>query len=312
VNHLAQKNRQNSQHPASLEHGLMEDVSLLMRPVVRWAVRRGLGHAVISRWLKPIFLQEAQQALQAQAAEPTDSALALAAGLHRGDIHQLQSQQQTTGDIAIPVTHQVLANWLLVGLPAVIPFKSTSLPVMGGPSARSFVELVHRTPKAASQGFSASLILHDMVRQGLVTELPNGDIHLQAFGHAPRADASFAVRHLSEAAHDLLSAGLHNLEVSDADRFLEQSLEVDGLHQNSVDQLHELAVQQWQSVLQALLPSARACSDRDEPQGGRHRLRLGVYFYADSLSESSHPHLSPSHPREGGDPPSVIPAKAGI
>lgn len=276
----------------------MEDMVHLMRPVVRWAVRRGVGHAVISRWLKQIFLQEAQESLLAQGRALTDSALALAAGLHRADIHQLQSEHQfTAADMTIPVTHQVLANWLLADLPAVIPFKSTSLSAMGQRSARSFVDLVQRTPKAASQGFSAGLILQDMARQGLVTELPSGNIHLQAFGHAPRASEHQAVKHLSKAAHALISAGLHNLQASESDRFLEQSLEVDGLHPDSVDQLHDLAAQQWQHLLQAVLPSAHTFSELDEPQGGTHRLRLGIYFYAESPPESNS-----SDSREGGDP----------
>ena len=170
-------------------------------------MRRGLGHAVVSRWLKPLFLQEAQEALRQQGVQPTDSALALTAGLHRGDIHQLRLQQDISlvNDSVIPITHQVLANWVLEGLPAVIPFKSIASNAKAGRVTKSFSELVQCTPKAASHGFSARLLLQDMIRQGLVSELPGDEIQLHAFGHSSQDGQLQALQHLSQAAHDLFS-----------------------------------------------------------------------------------------------------------
>ena len=262
-----------------------------MRPLVRWAVQHGIGHAVFSRWLKPLFLQEARRALMHKGLDPTDSALALAAGLHRGDIHLLDAQhaELQPQPASIPVTHQVLANWALWGLPGTIPFKSPNSPDLPELAPASFVSLVQRTPKAASQGFSASLILQDMERQGLVISLPDDTIQLQAFGHWPHTDQKVALHHIGGAVQDLLSAGLHNVQALAEERFLEQSLEVDGLHPSSVDQLHDEATRLWQQALQNLLPTANAFSAGDEPQGGKHRMRLGIYFYAEPMTPEDAP-----------------------
>lgn len=175
---------------AQAQQRLMRDTMRLMRPVVRWAVGRGLGYAAVSRWLKPLFLQEARRALELGGIESTDSALALTAGLHRGDVHQLGAQpaEQLPLATSLPVTHQVLANWLLWGLPEVMPFKSPYSQALRGRMPRSFVHLVQRTPKAASLGFSASLILQDMLRLGLVSALPGDRIQLLVLGHGPQTD----------------------------------------------------------------------------------------------------------------------------
>jgi hypothetical protein len=277
---------------------LKDQMTHLLRPLVRWAVCRGLGHGVVARWLKPVFLQEAQRALRQQGLEATDSALALAAGLHRGDIQQLRTRQNSgsSNDSVIPITHQILANWVLEGLPAMVPFKSTASNDNQSHGMVSFSDLVQRTSKAASQGFSARLLLQDMVRQGLVSELPNDQIQIQAFGHS-QAGQSQSLQHLSQAVHDLLSAGLYNIKSSGPDRFLEQSLEVDGLHTASVTQLHDLATQQWHGILQTLLPTAKKLSDADEPQGGNQRMRLGIYVYAEPMDPDRHAsHLQRQEP----------------
>lgn len=271
----------------------MHDMNCLMRPVVRWAVVHGVGHAVVSRWIKRLFLQEAQASLRSQGRSISDSALALAAGLHRADIHKLQSQiaDEIVYEVTIPVTRQILAAWALAGLPATIPFKSGSLSDPAD-DPKTFTDLVQRTPKAASQSFSASLILQDMQRQGLVKDSA-GQVTLTHFSVDQPQGRRQAMAYLSQAGHDFMSAGLHNLQVPESAQFLEQSLEVDGLFPDSVDELHKQATQLWAQMLQTLLSQATALSEQDEPLGGKQRMRLGIYFYtkeppteADAVSPS--------------------------
>lgn len=295
---LPTASHQNQERPPA-DKVLMANLSSLARPLVRWAVSHGIGHVLVSRWLKPIFLQEAHRALRQQGQGTTDSALALAAGLHRGDIQQLlvQPLDTTATEPAIPVTHQVLANWLIGQLPSTIPFKADA---EATGAARSFTDLVQCTPKAASHGFSAKLILQDMQRQGLVSAAAN-QVTLLAFGATANSGQAHAMQHIGRAVHDLLSAGLHNLKADESNQFLEQSLQADGLYPASVDRLHQLATEQWTQVLQALLPQAKALSDQDEPQGGTHRMRVGVYFYAEPMQGMD---PSPANPpsRARGNP----------
>jgi hypothetical protein len=105
----------------------------LFQPVVRWAVRSSVGYTQAIRWLKPLFLREAQTLLQSQARKVSSSALVLASGLHRSDIKRLLGQplgqSGECGDdapeaVAITLPQQILAHWMLSGWPESIPYKS--------------------------------------------------------------------------------------------------------------------------------------------------------------------------------------------
>ncbi len=258
---------------------------------MRWSVSRGYGYRQFTRLLKPIFLKEAEKLLTRQSRSHTDSALALVSGLHRTDLQKWQHHRQTNGahpehDHEIPLADQVLANWMLARLPATIPCKSSSSAASPATSSNtgpvSFSDLIQLTPKVASHGFSAQLILQDMVHRGLVTE-SKGMVTLQtdAITGSGAEAVDHAMHHLGAAQQALLATGLRNIELPSEQRFLEQSIEVDGLHPPSIQTFHDAAQRQWRDALAQLLPLARQLSDQDEAQSGQYRLRLGIYFYAD-------------------------------
>lgn len=259
-----------------------------------WAVKNGYGYKQFSRLLKPIFLKQAEKHLIQQERSLTDSALALVSGLHRGDVQKWQQHNPndaTTPDNEpsheIPLSSQVMANWVIAALPPAIPYKAgpataQTAETTDKPQPITFCDLVQRTPKVASQGFSAQLILQDMVDRGLVTE-QNGTVELttQTATNLNTPADDQAMQHLCLAHRDLLATGLHNLQSPVHNKFLEESIEVDGLHPQSVHAFHDLAQKQWRTALAQLLPLARQLSDHDEPQGGQQRLRLGIYFYTE-------------------------------
>lgn len=264
----------------------------MCEPVVRWAVKMGFGHKQFTRLLKPIFLKEAEKLLAQQGRTLSDSALSLAAGLHRADVQKWQQHGPDMEsalielDNAISLGDQVLANWTMAKLPASIPYRSrqTDNPtrISGKQPPVSFCDLIELTPKVASHGFSAHLLLQDMISRGLITE-DKGQINLntQATTTSGMQAADRAMQHLCAAQQDLLATGLRNIQSPAEHRFLEESIEIDGLHTRSVTTFHDEAHQQWRAALSKLLPLGRQLSDQDEPQGGQQRLRLGIYFYSE-------------------------------
>ena len=209
VSQLLEPSHQTAVRPASGSMSL-NSLTSIASPVVSWAVAHGIGHAVVSRWLKPIFLREGHRTLQQQGKGTTDSALALAAGLHRVDIQQLfaQAPDHTAAEPATPITHQVLAHWLFAQLRTTIPFRNESKALGGEGVLQSFTEFVDSTPKVASHGFSLQLIAQDMQRQGLAS-LSGNQVTLLAFAGAAQNRQGQAMEHIGRAAHDLLSASLH-------------------------------------------------------------------------------------------------------
>lgn len=268
----------------------------LVRPVVRWAVRHGLDYTQCVRLMKPLFLHEAQALLQEQSRKSTDSALVLTSGLHRMDIQRIKDEgdwPDSQAEVSISLPQQVLANWVMSGLPQSIPFK-TSKSEMGlteeGESKEvvSFCDLIRLTPKVAAQGLSARLLLQDMCLKGTVT-VARGMVTLEPMGqHQSTPESEQGLQDLSAALNDLMASGLHNLHSEPDLRFLEQSILANGLWPESVQRLHDQAQDAWQKTVSALLPEAKAASDHDEPQGGHMRIRVGTYFYAEQMPKIGH------------------------
>jgi hypothetical protein len=67
-------------------------------------------------------------------------------------------------------------------------------------------------------------------------------------------------------------------------RYLDQSVFADGLTEASVRELEQLANQLWRNALKTMVDAAQPLCDKDEPLGGTHRIRLGMYCFASDTS----------------------------
>ena len=264
----------------------------LFRPVVKCAVRHGMGYTQCIRLIKPLFLYEARSLLQEQSRNLTDSAVVLTAGVHREDLKHLKEEDAWFDSIAepsIPLPQQVLASWLMNGLPSSIPFKTIGSEADEPLQILSFSDLIRLTPKVAAQSMSARLLLQDMCSKGMLT-VANNMVTIQPMGsRAPNFECDPGLKDLSATLSDLMSTGMRNLEVKPELRFLEQSILVDGLRPESAHSMHEHAQDAWQKTVSALLPAAKAASDHDEPLGGHMRMRIGMYFYAEPMLQVAKP-----------------------
>ncbi len=264
-------------------HPGIKVLQVLMTPIVRWAVRLGVGHGQLSRAIKPLFFQIAQTELAQKGVKCTESALSLASGLHRGDISALILQAFSSDPYSeaalnrINPGSQVIARWVAMALPREIPLR-------GG--AESFSALVQACQRDGAPLISAKLLLQDLERRGLVA-VHSDHVQLISEVGVPNIDTQESVLHFVGAVRDHLETCLRNLEAQSGSGLLEQSLQVDGLYPESIDRLHTLSREWWLKALQELGQEAIALSERDEPSGGTQRLRLGVYFYTPEALSSS-------------------------
>jgi hypothetical protein len=84
---------------------------------------------------------------------------------------------------------------------------------------------------------------------------------------------------VAEGVADHIAAGVHNLTAGESRQYLEQAVFADGLSLESVRQLEQLANQLWQESLTRMVEAAVPLCEHDEPRGGGHRLRLGMFCY---------------------------------
>lgn len=271
-------------HSSTSQPGL-KTLQVLLAPIVRWSVRLGLGYGPFSRMLKPLFFQAAQEELSRQGVRHSDSALSFLSGLHKGDIAAFLSggrQAPLSEDDAthrINPANQVVARWVIEGLPRVLPIKGEG----------SFDALVRDTQSERGTVWSTRLILQDLERRKLVAD-DGRQVRLLSEVGLPDVDSEEGIVHFVGATSDHMQACLSNLD-SDTPRLLEQSLMADGLFVDSVHTVHEMARQWWSDAVRDIGAKAIECSNQDEPKGGNRRLRLGVYFYTEKVQP--HPAVEP-------------------
>jgi hypothetical protein len=262
----------------------------IMRPLVTWLLRSGVGYAEFASAIKPVFLEAALLEQQRLGGKRTDSALSLLSGLHRKDVRLLAAakdasaqsggQPPVSGAVKPTPASQVVTRWLTRGLPNEIPFAGRRA---------SFEQLA----RSISSDFHPRSVLQEMVRLGVASE-EDGRVRLRAHAFVPDARHDEARELLAASVADHIAAGVHNLTAPDAKKFLEQSVFADGLTGASARQLEQLSGSLWQQVLTSMVEAAVPLCEQDEPRGGDQRVRVGMFCYSE-----------PMQPGQTGDGPAA-------
>jgi len=261
--------------PSDTQEAVLAEVLAILEPLVTWLVRSGVGYAGFAAALKPVFLAQAEQELVRLGRKRTDSALSLLSGLHRKDVRALgEPAEQVTADNAAQGTrwgkpsaaNQVATRWLSLDWPDLIPF--------AGPEP-SFEALARRV----SRDFHHRAVLDDLVRLGVVRE-EGATVRLIRDAFIPQPGFAEARQLFAGSAVDHLAAGVHNLSGAPGHRFLEQSVFADGLSEESVRALHQVANQIWADALQRVVDHAVPLCEQDEGTANPQRFRLGVFSFS--------------------------------
>ena len=242
----------------------------VMGPLVTWLLRSGVTYGEFVTALKPIFLKAAQQELAHLGARQTDSALSLLSGLHRKDVKALAAvldEPDPLSRLGKPSpASQVVTRWLSSGLPPELPLQG---------EAPSFEALA----REVSTDVHPRSVLQELLRLGVV-EAQAGRVSLRQQAFVPDPRHTEARQLMSGSVADHLAAGVHNLSSGADKTYLEQSVFADGLSAASARQLELLANTLWQEVLTRMVQAAVPLCEQDEPAGGDHRIRLGMFCYS--------------------------------
>jgi hypothetical protein len=132
---------------------------------------------------------------------------------------------------------------------------------------------------------------------GIAQETPDGVI-LSSPGFAPR-HGFVEMSHLFKAnLHDHLAAAAQNL---DGDKnFLEQSIFVDQITEESAQRLHVVSAKAWRQAFKTVMQEAATRFEQDQrdaaPHELTHRARFGVYFYS---QQEDPQHVQTNNPDPG-------------
>lgn len=260
--------------PASV----LPEALAIAQPLVAWLIRSGVGYAEFAAALKPVFLVQAQEELVQQGGKVTDSALSLRSGLHRKDVRafretanasmaQVKADGTTWGKPTI--SNQVATRWLSdARYPDCLPLTGEGVSFDG--LARAISKDVH--PRT---------VLQDLVRLGMAFE-KDGHVQLLRDAFVPDIKHQETRKLMAGSVADHLQAGVHNMNKQASRKFLEQSVFVDGLSEESMQKLNLLSNQLWAEVLQRMVEAATPLCEQDAGHPHPHRFRLGLFSFGEA------------------------------
>jgi len=250
----------------------------LIAPVVRWLLRSGVQYGAFAAALKAVFLEVASDELRRSGKKTTDSALSVLSGVHRKDVRAIGSTSGEPELKSVSLASQVFTLWLTGARYRDASGKPRALPRLG--EARSFEALA----REISTDVHPRTVLDELTRLGLV-RLKDEMVELNAKAFVPSADEAELAALFAANAGDHLTAGVHNLTTTQP-RLLEQSVFADGLSEQSVMELHEIARILWAEAFERMVAEATTRCKTDSDTPNPHRMRFGVYYYGEPQGES--------------------------
>ena len=262
----------------------------LLRPAVRLMLRHGVTYTAFSQALKRVFLQAAQEELQAKGMPQTDSAVSVLSGVHRRDVRnltRLASADDEAPESFTGLASQVVARWLSDDAYLITDLNakqdaeqesnSTPRPLARSGDAPSFDALV----QAVSRDVRPRAVLDELQRLGLVQDV-DGQITLLTQGFVPKLGFAEMADQMQNNLGDHLSAACQNLD--SGGEFLEQAVFVDEITAESALHLHKVSAQAWKVAFQSVMRQAQKRFDADAksapPEARTHRARMGMYYFS--------------------------------
>ncbi len=269
---------------------VLEATLKLMKPLARLLLRHGVTYTSFAGAIKQVFVEAARAELSSEKRSLTDSAVSLLSGVHRRDVRQL-TRPPSEADVVIAapmnMAAQVVARWL--SLPQYQDSDGQTLALTRSEPAGGFDALV----ASISTDVRPRAVLDEMLRLGVV-EMAEDSIRLLDAGFSPRQGFAEMVQLLQANMHDHLSAATQNLD--QGRNFLEQSIFVDQLTEQSAQRLHAVSAKAWRAAFKTVMQEANQRFEEDQvnapPEKRTFRARFGSYFYSEenTTHESPPPH----------------------
>lgn len=264
---------------------LHDAVEVLLLPLARLCVGRGLPFAQAEELFKRAYVAAAREARREQGAASTRdvSQVAVATGLHRREVTRIGDAEPARAPQRPAPATQLVTRWLSDPALRHRNGRPRKLPRQGpAPSFESLALSITRHVHARS-------LLDELLRRGLVT-LSDADetVELQADRIAPSEDEARLYGFLAANAGDHLAAAVANVLHGDR-RHFEQAIFSDSMSAAGLAKTRELVKQQWQLLLQNLVPELQKMIDDDRAEGREadQRIRIGLYSFHEPNPEDS-------------------------
>jgi hypothetical protein len=271
---------------------LLDDVAVLLAPLVRWLIGRGVPLGGVVQTLKLVYLREAQHDLERRSRRVTDSALSVLTGVHRKEIRALLGDHRNGGPVPAPRLAPTPASMLFTRW-ITDPRYRDDAGVRRSLARHGTVPSFEALAREVSSDVHPRTLLEELQRLGLVRTEADV-VHLLSDSFVPQPHDPQAVGVMAVNVADHLAVALSNLDCTEPDgRHLEQSVFADGLSEDSARHLGQVARQLWSTALETMVREAQHCLDADRARSAAAgdgeaapsvRMRFGAYFHHEPTS----------------------------
>ena len=257
---------------------LLAAVRVLLRPLVRLLMARGVTCPMLASLLKEVYVEVAERDFAGDG-PPSDSRVTLLTGIHRKDVRRLRSQAPAGTAEEVPASvalgAQIVAAWTSRFRDAKgRPRPLARLQSQSG--AESFEALV----ASVSTDIRARAVLDAWVRLGVAVLDGEDRVVLRNAAFVPSRGFAEKAFYFGHNVGDHLAAAAHNV-LGGKPPFLERSVHYDSLDAASVEKLAALAEDAGMKALRAVNKEAMQADARDaKTEAPKQRITFGVYFFS--------------------------------
>jgi Family of unknown function (DUF6502) len=268
----------------------------LLLPVAQLALAQGVKLPELVEQLKFALVQAAVQDAQEFApklVKRTESAISVATGVHRKDVHRLLQQPAPSAKQDKSIAPLVFTRWRSYA--EYLDENGHPMPLARdkqGEDPMSFDALC----AAVSRDVHPRTVLEELKRLGLIEEREGGFLQLTRTSYVPEGDSKAMLSMLVRNVGDHLRAATHNV-LAPKPRFFEQALYAQPMKKDAIDATQHIVRKQWQSLLKNSVPKLSQAVDIAKQEENNqaddlYRVRLGMYVYYEktdvNVNEAKH------------------------
>lgn len=266
----------------------------LLRPLVRLLLSFQITLPYLIELLKRTYVEVADEDFKLDNKKQTDTRISLLTGVHRKDTRRLRNSetQDCVAESNTSIGAQLVARWIskaeyldAEGNPKRLPFKSEQ------PGDADFETLVASVCK---QDIRARVVLDEWQRVGMATLVDGHWVELNKKAFIADTSLDEKAFFLGMNLADHLEAASQNLR-SNKPPFVERCVYYDGLTDEAIQELKQLAEAQGMAMLEALNKralelqalQANESNVQDSNSNPSQRMNLGFYFFHEPTSEKT-------------------------
>lgn len=253
----------------------------LLRPIVRQAIRWGVGYPTVNQILREVFVEVAERDFALPFKRQTDSRIALVSGLTRKEVAQLRKRGAPRGEtpeVEDTVITHVIGRWMAGppyadtrGAPKPLPYDSDDA---GQPTFSTLV-------RDLGVDLPVRAVLDELVNLRSVELTAHGNIVLRQQAHIPTEGVEGKLTILGSDPAELFMTVAHNIDDADAP-WLQRKVVYDNIGSDALPALEAESRRLGEEFLQranALLSSYDRDRNPQAPGGSRARVVLGAYYF---------------------------------